>query len=121
MDARQLNADGAPTHGLFRLISPSTRGLLETLNRTKRPLFGIPGLFVTPEAAAVAQALAEWLHRNGHGDERQDYCSFFASSRYEAAQGAIKLVRHFRHSSYHRHGGRVLVLDPRGDLRSLLD
>ena len=103
-----------------RPASPETKDLIATLNASKRPTFGMPALFVTAEVAEVAEALSNLLRRH-HGGADESYQTFFCNSRYEAVQGAIKLLRHRGRDGFISHGGRLIVLDPRDDLRAVLD
>nr|VFK61188.1 MAG: Acetylornithine/succinyldiaminopimelate/putrescine aminotransferase [Candidatus Kentron sp. UNK]VFK69817.1 MAG: Acetylornithine/succinyldiaminopimelate/putrescine aminotransferase [Candidatus Kentron sp. UNK] len=100
------------TTNLFRGATKETIGLLEELNRQKKPIFVVPTKFISAEAAQIGYLLDAIYHTNRSiGKNTDDYKSFFCNSRYEALQGAIKIARHRQWSRYKHHGGRILIFD----------
>lgn len=101
---------------LYQPISQKTLEIIENLNREEKPTFLIPTRFISKENAQLAFLL------NAYCNQGRDavclYRSFFVSSRYEAFQGAVKLIRHHGVKS-----GRkgILVLDMRRELEDLIN
>lgn len=107
------------TRASYRPCSAQTLSILRELNEQATPIFGVPGAFITAEAAEAAILLSLCIARgNPHTG---GYRSFFANSRTEAAHGAVKAMRHARMGEFHRHQGAVLVLDVEGELQRSVD
>jgi len=98
---------------LFSAATFETIGLLEELNRRKKPIFVVSTKFISSEAAQIGYLLNTLYNTNRDTRGKTDgYKSFFCNSRYEALQGAIKIARHRQWKRYKHHGGRVLICDP---------
>lgn len=108
-----------PTSTSYRPCSAQTLALLRDLNEHATPIFGVPGAFVTAEAAEVAILLSLCIVRGRA--QLASYRSFFANSRTEAAHGAVKAMRHARKADFHLHQGAVLALDVEGELQRSVD
>lgn len=111
----------APANGLFAPASEGTLELIRTLNQQQRCTFLIPTKFVSAEAAQVGCLLNEHLNSGRSRNQRTSYRTFFANSRYEALQGAVKVARHGVSGLFRRRSRSVFVLDPSDRLEPFFD
>lgn len=110
----------AEEEGLFRPASAATFDLIRRLNQERRPTFLIPTKFISAEAAQVGLLFDRRFNGGRAGAARRTYKSFFANSRFEALQGAIKIARH-RALMRKGRDPEVLVHDPAGALALFVD
>ena len=108
---------------LFRPVSAATLDLMTTFNQTQKHTFLMPTKFISVEAGQVGFLLHSYCNLGRGAAEQDTYRSFFANSRYEAMQGAIKIARHkaLTLATPEASPAVTLVYDPALELRHLID
>lgn len=79
---------------LYNNMSKETIELIRDLNQQQRNTFLIPTRFLSGENAKLAFLLNEFYNKSRNEKNAKKFRSFFANSRFEALEGAIKLIRH---------------------------
>lgn len=102
---------------LFNKVSKETLNILKEIVLEKKPTFLIPTRFISKENVQLAFLINEYLNYGKDDKERELFRSFFVSSRYEAFQGAIKLMRCNSHNATEK----ILVLDSNKEIDMLVN
>ncbi|HEX9061505.1 MAG TPA: aminotransferase class III-fold pyridoxal phosphate-dependent enzyme [Clostridia bacterium] len=97
---------------LYKDMSMDTLSLVQRLNQQRESTFLIPTRFISSENAQLAYLLNEYYNFGRDESQKKLYRSFYVNTRYEALQGAIKLIRH---NGLLKKRNMVLVLDPEHD------
>ncbi len=107
--------------GIFKAVSAETLELIKTLNTTWQHTFLIPTRFISSEIGQVGFLLNEYFNWKRDKTQRQVYRSFFANSRFEALQGAIKIARQHGYERKTPHPGNVVICDPTLEIKHFID
>ena len=99
---------------IYKDLSMETLGIIQRLNEQREATFLIPTRFISSENAQLAYMLNEYYNLHRNESDRKVYRSFFVNSRYEALQGAIKLMRH---NGLLKKKNKILILDPENDFK----
>lgn len=102
---------------LYQPISQQAIKTLTELNEKEKPTFLIPTRFISTENAQLAYLLNDYYNEGRSTAEKTLYRSFFVSSRYEAIQGAIKLMRH---NGFKTTKKEIAILDPQAEIQERL-
>lgn len=103
---------------IYNSISSDSLELIKKLNLDHKCTFLIPTRFISKENAQLAYLLNEYYNIGKNTSERQNYRSFFVNSRYEAIQGAIKLMRH---NGIKKKREKIIVMDLSNELKFLFN
>lgn len=103
---------------IYKDLSMETLDLIQRLNKQKESTFLIPTRFISSENAQLAYLLNEYYNYGREENQKKIYRSFFVNTRYEAFQGAIKLIRH---NGLLKKRNTILVLDPENNLKFLVN
>jgi acetylornithine/succinyldiaminopimelate/putrescine aminotransferase len=106
---------------IFNEASEKTTTLMRRLNEQGESTFLLPTGFISPEAGQVAYLLNECFNLNRKPGKKKIYKTFFESSRFEALNGAIKIVRAKSLHMGHQHKKEILIVDPAEELGPLFD
>ncbi len=106
--------------GLFGSTSKETSEIITRFNRERKHTFLIPTKFISSECGQAAYLLNEYFNWNRSGEERICYRTFFANSRFEAIQGAVKIARH-KSLSMKKEAAAILICDPTTELSNFVD
>ncbi len=107
-------------NGLFRSVSKETSAIITRLNKERKHTFLIPTKFISSECGQVGFLLNHYFNWNRSSRDRIAYRTFFANSRFEALQGAVKIARH-RSLLMKKKGRTVLICDPTMEFAYLVD
>lgn len=99
---------------IYKDISQETLDLVQKLNKQKESTFIIPTRFISSENAQLAYLLNEYYNYGREEGIKKKYRSFFVNTRYEAFQGAIKLIRH---NGLLKKRNTLLVIDPEDNMK----
>ncbi|RPI75920.1 MAG: hypothetical protein EHM45_14225 [Desulfobacteraceae bacterium] len=100
------------------VLSQKTLDLIGRLNREHKSTFLIPTRFISAENAQLAYLVDAYCNHKRQTHDRKIFRSFFVSSRYEALQGAIKLIRH---NGLLRGKKGIWILDPEKEFNFLIN
>jgi acetylornithine/succinyldiaminopimelate/putrescine aminotransferase len=84
----------AENNYIFKSISDRSLQIISDFNKRKKNTFLMPTKFISSEAGEVGYLLNEYFNWNRNKKNRVNYRTFFANSRFEAMQVAIKIARH---------------------------
>lgn len=107
--------------GIFSAASEETLELIKTLNIAQQHTFLIPTRFISYEIGQVGYLLNEYFNWKREEGQKQVYRSFFANSRFEALQGAIKIARQHWHKHATTQPRNVVICDPTLEIRHFID
>lgn len=101
---------------IYSELSRESLDLVKKLNRQHKNTFSIPTRFISSDNVQLAYLLSEYYNYGREAKQKKIFRSFYVNSRYEAFQGAIKLIRN--HGILKKRT-TIFVLDPEYSLQFL--